>query len=341
MNAIIAFAMGDQPRVGPPGERYRVVFMGTPSFAVPTLRRLLDSQQVVAVFTQPDRPAGRGRHLCCPPVKDVALASGVEVYQPKSLRRDRQAVAELASLEPDVVVVAAYALILPPEVLTIPASGALNVHASLLPRWRGAAPVTYSILHGDPETGATIMLMDEGLDTGPILAQQRVVIQPDETAGELTDRLAVLGADLLADTLPRWMAGRIEPTPQDEEQATYAPRIDREQAHLDFSRSALELERQVRAMNPWPGAFTLCEGKVLKVHAATALLDGASQAGIGHDIGHVVETEDGPAVKAGEGLLRLDVVQPAGGRKMSGADYVCGRPGFVGDVLDECSGETA
>lgn len=355
----------------PPARRYRTVFMGTPTFAVPTLERLLAGHEVVGVFTQPDRPAGRGRQLQSSPVKELALAHGVPVFQPASLRRDPAAVASLARLAPDVVVVAAYGLILPPSVLAIAPGQALNVHASLLPRWRGAAPVAYAILAGDLETGVTIMKMDEGLDTGPLIAQRSVPVAAQETAGELTDRLACMGADLLAEMLPRWLAGEVEPDPQDDAAATHAPRLTRADGHLTWSESATDLARRVRALCPWPGAFTALAGLTIKVHAATALpapvgvsgLAPGAESGLPRDAsgralatasgppsaaepslpsgaaagsvpGTVVGLESGIAVATGDGWLRLDRVQPAGGRAMSGAEFARGRPHIVGALLD-------
>ncbi len=254
----------------PTAAPYRCVFMGTPEFAVPTLSRLLLEHHLVGVCTQPDRPAGRGRRLAASPVKALATAHGVPVFQPASLRKDPAAVAELARLAPDVVVVAAYGLILPPAVLEVAPGGALNVHASLLPRWRGAAPVAHAILAGDAETGVTIMRMDAGLDTGPMLARRAGPILAQDTTGTLTGRLAEWGADLLAATLPRWMAGEITPEEQDETLATLAPRLAAADGYLDWSLAAATLARRVRAMHPWPGAFTLLDGARLKVHVVTA-----------------------------------------------------------------------
>ncbi len=305
--------------------------MGTPDFAVPTLERLLVTQDVVAVFTQPDRPAGRGRRLRQSPVKQLALAEDVPVLQPSSLRRDPGAVAALQDLAPDVIVVAAYGLILPPDALSAAPGGGLNVHASLLPRWRGAAPVSHTLLAGDSDTGVTIMKMDEGLDTGPILAQRTIVIEPDETAGELTARLAVLGADVLAEVLPRWMAGEVVPRPQDESVATHAPLLKREDSWLDWSDDAASLACRVRAMNPWPGAITELDGVLFKVHVATPLPSECG--GVSGPPGTVVGTASGPAVVTGEGWLRLDEVQPAGRRRMSGSAFARGRPQFIGTRL--------
>jgi methionyl-tRNA formyltransferase len=314
-----------------PAVSHRVLFMGTPAFAVPTLERLLATQAVVGVATQPDRPAGRGRRLRPSPVKELARAHGVPVYQPQSLRRAPEAVAELAALRPDVVVVAAYGLILPPAVLALAPGGALNVHASLLPRWRGAAPVAYAILAGDEETGVTIMQMDEGLDTGPMLARRAVPVGPEETAGELGARLAVLGAELLAQTLGPWLAGRLVAEPQPGAGASYAPRLGPADARLDWREPAAAIARRVRAMSPAPGAFgELPDGTRLKVLAARVV---PGLTGVPAPAGTLYPTPDGPAVGTGEGGLLLVEVQPAGGRPMRGADLLRGRPGLLGARL--------
>lgn len=337
-NAIIAGTMADSPseRAGRQ-PRMRTVFMGTPDFAIPTLERLLETQEIVGVFTQPDRPAGRGRRVRRSPVKRLAESAGVAVYQPKSFRRDPTVAHEVADLAPDVIVVAAYGLILSADVLAVPKLGALNVHASLLPRWRGAAPVTHALLEGDEETGISIMLIDVGLDTGPILAQEKIAVPATATAGKLTGELARLGARLVVRTLPRWAAGEIEPVPQDEALVTYAPLVTRQDARLDWSRPAEFLERQVRAMNPWPGAYTEHGGEMLKVHCAT-VVDGTAKAA---PEGTVVATGRGPAVVTSERLLCLDVVQAAGRRRMSGEEFARGRPGFVGSQLAMRDGDGA
>jgi methionyl-tRNA formyltransferase len=305
----------------------RVIFMGTPEFAVPTLAMLADCYEVVGVYTRPDKPAGRGQELVRSPVKEFALARGLPLYQPTTLRKP-EAASVLRALQPDVIVVAAFGLILPPEVLAIPPYGCLNVHASLLPRWRGAAPVAAAILAGDAETGCTIMRMDAGIDTGPILAQAALPIAPDDTTGSLTARLAHLGAELLAVTLPRWVAGEISPRPQDDARATYAPVIRKEEGRLHWARPADHLARQVRAYQPWPGAYTTWNGlwlKVLWAHAEEAKSPGP---------GRVVSWGEGAAVGTGAGLLVLDKVQLAGRRPMPIADFLRGARGFVGSVLE-------
>ncbi len=307
----------------------RVVFMGTPDFAVPTLLRLLDETAVVGVFTRPDRPSGRGRALRSSPVADVARAAGVPLFQPRGLRRSAdaaQALDTLSELAPDVVVVAAYGLILPEAALSAGHRGALNVHASILPRWRGAAPIQHAILAGDETTGITIMLMDEGLDTGPIVATEATHIGERETAGELTERLATLGADLLARTIGPWIAGGIEPPEQDHAAATLAPSLAKSDGQLVWTESAAVLARRIRGLSPWPGAFTfLPDGTRLKVHAARAEASPAEEMP-----GVVLEHGGAPAVGTMDGVLVLERVQASGGRAMDAADFVRGRPEIVG-----------
>lgn len=304
-----------------------IVFMGTPDFAVPSLAALLrDGYQVVGVVTQPDRPAGRGRQLAPSPVKRFAEEHGLTVLQPTTLRQP-EPVAELQALAPDLIVVAAYGLILPQAVLDVPPHGCLNVHGSLLPRYRGAAPIPAAILAGDQETGVTIMLMDAGMDTGPILSQAVCPIEPDDTTSTLTTKLAELGAALLSQTLPRWLAGEIEPQPQDEERATYAPMMRKADGQIDWALPAEQIARRVRAYQPWPGAVTFWEGQPLKLLRARALLAATAAPG------RVVARGEGAAVGTGEGLLLLEEVQLAGKRAMSIADFLRGQRGFIGSVL--------
>lgn len=307
----------------------RVVFMGTPEFALPTLKGLHDGgYQVVGVFTRPDKPAGRGRHPTPSPVKELALRLGLPVYQPATLRRPA-AVELLRSLEPEVVVVAAYGLILPREVLEVPPHGCLNVHPSLLPRWRGPSPIPFAILAGDEFTGVTVMLMDEGMDTGPILARSEPVpIGPDDTTATLTPRLAEVGARLLLGTLPRWAAGEITPEPQDDAQATYSRLLKKEDGFIDWGRSAEEIWRQVRAFDPWPGAFTRWEGKLLKILSCRPLPDNSPE-----PPGTVVGLDAGAAVQAGSGLLKLERVQLEGRRPVGIEEFLRGYPRFIGSRL--------
>jgi len=306
----------------------RTIFMGTPEFAVPTLNALVADHQVVGVVTQPDRPAGRGREVRKTPVKRAALEHGVPLYQPPSLRTP-EALAQLADWQPDVIVVAAFGQILSEEVLDLPPLGSLNVHASLLPRWRGAAPVAAAILAGDELTGVTIMKMDPGLDTGPILAQREEPIRADDTRATLTERLSYVGAELLAETLPAYATGDMEPRPQEEKEATFADRLRKEDGELDWSRTAVKLDQRIRAFTPWPGTFTFWRGRRFKVLEASPLPDWKGDAAPGT----VVEVRGGAAVATSEGALRLEEIQLAGKRAMAIEPFLRGRRDFVGSRL--------
>jgi methionyl-tRNA formyltransferase len=300
--------------------------MGTPEFAVPSLAALLRAHTVVGVVSQPDRPAGRGRQVAAPPVKTVALAAGVPVIQPRRLS-EPTAMEQLTAWAPDLIVVTAFGQILKPAVLDLPPHGCLNVHASLLPRHRGAAPIAAAILAGDTETGATIMRMDVGLDTGPILTQRTLSIAPDDTAGTLAEKLAPLGAELLIDTLPAYLAGTLTPQPQDNDLATYARQFKKEDGRLNFTRPAIELDRQVRALHPWPGAFAMLADAPFKVLQARPI------PGVSGTPGEVVDTPEGPGVVCGAGALLLLEVQPPGKRPMPARDFARGARGFVGSRL--------
>jgi methionyl-tRNA formyltransferase len=298
----------------------RVVFMGSPDFALPVLFVLAKTFQVVGVVTQPDRGSGRGRELKAPPVKTLALELNIPVIQPEKLSAPQSmAMEQLRAWAPDLIVVAAFGQILKKDVLEIPRYGCINVHASLLPRWRGAAPINAAILHGDEETGVTIMQMDAGLDTGPMLARKSIRIGHNDTAGSVLQALSALGADLLIETLPAYFAGDLKPVPQPAEGATYAPMLKKEDGFLDFTRPALELERRVRAMDPWPGAWFEWNGAPLKVlRASTAGADKALAGGVRSIV------EGKPAVRSAEGVLVLEVVQPAGRKAMPGKSFLAG-----------------
>lgn len=302
--------------------------MGTPAFAVPILETLANTQEVVGVVTRPDQPAGRGRRVTVSPVKQAALRLGLPVYQPSSLRVP-EVVAQLAGWQPEVVVVAAYGLIVPPDILGIPPAGCLNVHASLLPRWRGAAPVAAAILAGDTQTGVTIIKMDEGVDTGPILAQRGEPIRPDDTQQTLSARLAQLGAALLAEVLPVYLRGELVPSAQPDEGVTYAPPLRKADGWLDWSRPAVELERQVRACDPWPGTFTVWKGKLLRVLRVSV----APNWRCSGRPGTVVAWDNSVGVITGEGVLRLEVLQLAGKRPMDIHAFVRGQRDFVNSQL--------
>jgi len=306
----------------------RVVFMGTPEFAVPSLRALLEAgYDLVAVYTREDQPAGRGQRLEASPVKRYALAQGLPLWQPKSLRTPDEQVA-LADLAPDLIVVAAYGLILPKTVLGIPSKGCINVHGSLLPRYRGAAPIAAAILAADQEAGVSIMLMDAGVDTGPILSRNGLRITPEDTTGSLTIKLAGLGADLLVDTLPAWLRGDLVPRAQPEEGATLSPRITKEDGRIDWSEPAELIARKVRAYQPWPSAFTTWRGQTLKILKARPDGGTASTPGV------VVAGGRGAAgVATGDGLLWLEEVQLAGRKAIPIGAFLAGAQDFVGSTL--------
>ena len=301
----------------------RLVFAGTPEFSVPCLEACRASgAEVVAVYTQPDRPAGRGRKLTPSPVKQAAFAAGIAVEQPESLK-SAEAQQTLATYRPDLLVVVAYGLILPRMVLALPRLGCWNVHASLLPRWRGAAPIQRAILAGDSESGVDLMRMEAGLDTGPVLLQRRTPIARTDTGGSLHDRLSMLGAEALAEGLRRTLACEaLVATPQPEEGIMYAHKLDKAEAKLDFSRSALELERQVRAFDPWPVAEGEIAGERLRIWAAHALeLDHHAAPG---EV--IAAGRDGIDLACGHGALRVTALQRAGGKRVGAIDYLNARP---------------
>ncbi|MCB9078431.1 MAG: methionyl-tRNA formyltransferase [Anaerolineaceae bacterium] len=305
--------------------------MGTPDFAVPSLTALIDSDyDVAAVVTQPDRPSGRGKRLTPPPVKAAAEAADLKVLQPRTLKSP-EAFAALAAFKPDLIIVAAFGQILRSNVLDLPPYGCINVHASLLPRWRGAAPITAAVLAGDAETGVTIMKMDEGLDTGPMIAKRAIPITDHHTGGMLTAILADLGAQLLIDTLPHWVSGEIEPQPQDNSQATFAPRLDKQAGALDWSQPAVAIERKVRAFDPWPGTFTtISKGpvKILNVSIAREVTPPPDS-----PPGAVFKQRREVYITTGDGVLQLITVQPAGKKAMPAEAWLNGQPDLEGSRL--------
>lgn len=319
----------------------RILFMGTPDFALPTLKALIGHYTVVGVITQPDRPAGRGRDLRPPPIKQLAVAHSLPVYQPKTLRKP-DAVAQLSAWAPDVIVTAATGHILTAEVLAVPTRGTLNVHASLLPRWRGASPIQAAILAGDAETGVTIVCTNEGLDTGPILSQRAIPIALRETAASLHDKLAPLGADLLLEALPRWLSGELRPRDQPAAGVTLARQIHKEHGLIDWGRPAVDIDRQVRAYAPWPSAYTFWKNQRLKIVATFPLslpfslpIHSTQPQATQKPVlpGFVIQVDNIPAVVTSEGMLRLDQLQMAGKRVLSGIEFVRGQPGFLGTRL--------
>jgi methionyl-tRNA formyltransferase len=308
---------------------WRIIFFGTPSFALPTLRILVEGRdEVIAVVTQPDREKGRGRKVVISPVKELALQHGLPLLQPE--RAKEEAFQEsLKMLQPDLFVVAAYGQILPKSVLSIPKFGAVNVHASLLPKYRGAAPIAWAILNGEKVTGVTTMMMDEGMDTGDILLQTEIPMSHEETCENLLNRLASLGAPLLSETLEKMKAGEIHPIPQDHSKATYAPPLKKEDGYIDWKKEAIEIDRQIRAFNPWPGAFTKWNDQLLKIFKGeikegTPLGKPGAVVWIGSDF---IEVE------TGEGLLRIQEVQLEGRKRMALRDFLLGHPISVGTVF--------
>ena len=306
----------------------RIVFMGAPQFAVPALERLISGEHtVVAIYTQPDKPAGRGRMPSFPPIKRVALEHGLEVRQVESFA-EADAAASLAELSPDVIVVAAFGQILPPRVLAVPPFGCINLHPSLLPRHRGPTPIPSSILAGDEWTGASIILLDEGVDSGPILAQRRVLIAPQDTTDSLTDKLAQISSQLLEETLPRWLSRSLTPQPQPEEGATYTRLISKGNGNIDWQIPAIHIERMVRAYYPWPGCYTTWRGKMLKIVLATPIT------GERGDSGRVLTLPRGEVgVQCGEGILRLQGLQLEGKREMAADEFLRGQRDIVGSLL--------
>lgn len=307
----------------------RILYMSTPEFGVPTLHKILDAgYEIAGVVCQPDKPAGRGLQVTAPAVKQASLALGLPILQPASLRTP-ETLELLAATQPDLIVVAAYGQFIPDPICQLAPRGALNLHPSLLPRWRGASPVQAALLAGDAETGVTVQFVAAELDAGDILAQVRTPIEPDENTAALMTRLAVLGAEVTVETVSRWLAGEITPWPQDPAGVTWCGRLTKEEGRLDWTRPADALARQVRAFSPWPGAYTTWQGRQLTIVAATPLPAGQIAAAAGE----VVAVEKGAAVGAAEGALLLRQVQLAGKQPQPIETFLRGARGFVGAKL--------
>ena len=315
----------------------RVIFMGTPDFAVPTLQQLVDSEgSVVGVVCQPDRPSGRGKKIRFGPVKSFALERNIPVIQPEKMK-DPAFLEALRSWKPDVMVVAAFGRILPQVILDLPPKGCLNVHGSLLPKYRGAGPIQWAVINGEPVTGVTIMLMDAGMDTGAILEQAQVPISPEDTAGDMASQMAEVGGALLVSTLKKWVEGTVVAQPQNESEATLAPMLTKEDGLLDWSQSARTLANRIRGLSPWPGAHTFVEGerwgiwkaRVEEGQGSVALLTGEKPVVPGTIMG---VTKHAIHVQTGQGVLNLLEIQPANKKRMAVADYIAGNCLEVGMV---------
>lgn len=310
---------------------YKVIFMGTPAFALPCMERLLQgSYSIEAVYTQPDRPSGRGRKLSPSPVKELALSKGLPIFQPESLKT-AEAEQQFAGFGADVAVVAAYGKLIPAPILALPKCGCVNLHPSLLPEYRGPSPVASSILAGDSDTGVTVMLLDEGMDSGPVLAQRREPVTDHDTTGSLTARLGEKGADLLAEVLPLWLEGDITPQPQDDSQAVFTSMLTRQDGQMDWRHTAQELSRRVRALNPWPGCYTRWQGRQIKILEAFPLAGGEGRAG---QVTALPESAGTPAgVETGDGILALMKVQMEGKKEVTAEEFVRGQRSFLDSTL--------
>jgi methionyl-tRNA formyltransferase len=298
-----------------------IVFMGSPDFALPSLKKISMNYETVGVFTQPDKPSGRGKAVAPSPVKKLSISLGLKVFQPSSFK-DKAVIETITNLKPDLIIVVAYGKILPPNVLDIPPLGCINVHASLLPRWRGAAPIQAAILHGDPITGVTVMKMGVNLDDGPILARESIPIKASDTAGNLTQILAELGANLLISILPDYIRGKLKPILQDEIQATFAPKIDKSQGELDFRLPAEKLCNQIRAFSPWPGSFFCHKDQVIRIFKAQAMSSTVLKEG---ELGRI---EDFPAIGTFRGDLKILELQTPGRKRMAGSEFLRGFKGW-------------
>lgn len=314
----------------------KTVFMGTPDFAVPALESLIaGGHEIAAVVTQPDKPRGRGKAMAMPPVKEKALEYGIPVYQPERIRKDDAFFETLCGINPDVIVVIAFGQILPARILNLPRYGCINIHASLLPKYRGAAPIQWAVINGDRETGVTTMLMDEGLDTGDMLDKTVITLNPDETGGSLFDRLSQAGGALILETLKKVEDGTVTRTRQCEAEASHVTMLDKSMGNLDWSRDAVSLERLIRGLNPWPSAYTSYEGKTLKIWSAEVWEENRVPDDA-HGAGCIVSVEkDGFSVQTGKGLLRIRELQLEGKKRMDASAFLRGYPVKAGDCLGD------
>jgi methionyl-tRNA formyltransferase len=303
----------------------RLIFMGTPQFAVAPLRALAAARhEIVGVVTRTDKPAGRGRTVTAPPVKVAAQELGLAIFQPKRVR-DPEFIGILRTLAPEAIIVAAYGQILPKEVLTLPKFGCVNIHASLLPAYRGAAPINWAIIRGEQETGITVMLMDEGMDTGAILMQESIPIGPDDTAGALKEKLALLGAKIIITALPLLESGKLTPVPQDGTKATMAPLLKKGDGLIDWRLSAREIHNRVRGLSPWPGAYSSLDKNLVKI-IATGVLDGTGEPGSLYE-----RDKNALVAGTGSGLLRIVSIQPEGKKPMTAGEFMRGHRGLIGE----------
>ncbi len=307
----------------------RLVYMGTPQFAVQPLRALAAAgHEIAGVVTRTDKPAGRGRILAAPPVKRVARDLGIAVYQPRRVRAP-EFIELLRKIEPEAIIVAAYGQLLPRELLTLPKFGCINIHASLLPAYRGAAPINWAIIRNERETGNTIMLMDEGMDTGAILMQESIPIGPEDTAGALTEKLSSLGAKLITRALPLIAAGKLVPLAQDASKATMAPLLKKGDGLVDWKLPAAEIHNRVRGLSPWPGAYSYLDGKMVKI-IMTEVIDGAGEPGTLYE-----KDKNTLGAGTGSGILRILSIQPEGGKPMTAGEFMQGHRGIAGKKFSE------
>jgi methionyl-tRNA formyltransferase len=310
----------------------KIIFMGTPAFSVPALSALLEAKMnVIAVYTQPDKQAGRGQRTVSSPVKELALSRGLNVLQPVSLKNE-QAIQQIKALNPNVVVVAAYGKIIPESILNIPRLGFLNIHPSLLPRHRGATPIPSAILNCDNVTGVSIMLLDAGMDSGPVFKQNELTIADEDTAGTLSEKLSHTGAELLLEVLPLWIEGKISPVPQDETRATYTSMLTKEDGRIDWNLGALEIWRKVRALQPWPGCYSTWKGKVIKIFQVTHV-QWTKPVEAGRVITLSTQTGSSVGIGCGTGVLALNRLQMEGKKEMPVEEFIRGQRDFVGSKL--------